>query len=490
MQPATTLSDATFNYLRPLIRQYSDLWSGTAGVDSPGFDQVYVPRPGEVVGTRQRQRPPLVERLTRQLTKDRDDTLTLVTGQKGSGKTFALRKVYDDPAIKGRFHRVFVRAGGDDGQPGKAGLPPGDADLRLLLLLLAAEVSREFKNPALIEALREYKAKPELEGALREWAELLTSDGGTPPRNFYEYATKINLSVTELSWKLRSDDQRRRVVREDDHFAPSQLIRLLNALVLALRETIMKIDVMRDLLIIVDDTDKYAFPTEAEAMFLQGAVTLQQIPCKLVVTFPYWLHFDPRYNNIAPGATREVLSNIKVVTRSDPNTPLPVAVDFFREVYTRVASPSLLESEDVLKEAVLLSAGVPREFLRVLAQAFELAIDFGEAAVSLDTVRDAQIVLARDSIATAGTLVTQARLKYVHLTHQVPTVGFWKLLDSLHVVEYVNDEPWYAVNPLLRDWVKERVREDERVLELRGVKGTDVAEQLKEHWLKQAEADD
>jgi len=487
MDWATTVSDVIYKYLRPLIRQHVGAWSETAGVAGPDFQQVYVEPPQERIGSQMKPRVPTVERLVDHLTMDRNDTLILLTGQKGSGKTFALRRMYDDPAIKARFHRVFIRATGEDL---KTGLPAGDADLRLLLLLLCAEVSREFNKPELKAALKQHGARVQLEETLKQWVALLEPDGLPTPQNFSDYAAKINVVAAELSWKTRSDDQRRRSLRLDETFAPSQLIRVLSALVRALRDTVERIDPTRDLLLVVDDADKYASREEAESMFLQGTHTLREVPCKMVLTFPYWLHFDPRYNNLAADVTREVLSNVKVVTRDAPDVPLEPAMAFFREMFHRIASPQVLESDDVLKEAALLAAGVPREFLRVLAGAFGLANEFKEPVLTLETLRDAKIILAREPIATSSTLAMRARLKYVSVTRTIPTARFWELLDSLHVVEYVNDRPWYAVNPLLRDWVDEQVREDRKALSDRGVKSKDIDDQLKARWLEVAASDD
>lgn len=436
--PATNLVEAIYTWLEPNETAWYE------GHDLPTYEQVYVPV------ARNHDDP--AERLIERLEYSKQSVRAFVTGQKGAGKSMALRRVRDHQWKRTPYLPVVVRA--------TETLPPGAADVRLLLLVIAGAVAHELSKPELHSEQAVEGLPNALTTRLRGWLPLL--GGKTPPAkppHFQKLTAQIDTGLGKLGFDLRTSDQMRQQITEDAKYNATNLIILVNALLDALQRLLDGGAQPRRVLLLVDDGDKYASLTETDALFVRGGSTLLSLEASAVFTFPYWLHFDARFAAVASADERTVLPNVKVIAPGDRTQVLPEAQTFFRALAGKLVDPSLLEGPGPVDEAARLSAGIPREFVRLLKAGFLEAKKLRATRLDLSTLRDGSRRLAIDYLTTAQSERVRRGLKFVELTQRLDD-PFWPLLDSLHVVEYVNGKPWYAVNPLIAKDVAEWVATD------------------------------
>ena len=110
-----------------------------------------------------------------------------------------------------------------------------------------------------------------------------------------------------------------------------------------------------------------------------------------------------------------------------------------------------------LQRLILNTGGDLRELLRAVRVAINEdieALPVPEAAVdqALASVRPPKTIPAEH-------VAWLARLEASHdceLGDKIDARVLQRYLATKHVLVYLNGEPWYAVHPLLRDWVAER----------------------------------
>lgn len=435
--PATNVLDAIYTWLEPNETAWYE------GHDLPTYEQVYVPTTGS--------RADPVEELIERLENSRQSVRAFVTGQKGAGKSMALRRVRDHRWSKGAYLPVVVRA--------TETLPVGAADVRLLLLVIASAVAHELSNKELLSDQAIGGLPTALTTRLRDWLPLLGEKIPARPSHFQKLTAQIDAGFGKLGFDLRTNDEKRQQITVDPTYNAASLTILVNALLEALQRLLEESHHPRRVLLLVDDGDKYASSTETDALFIRGGSTLLSLNAAAVFTFPYWLHFDARFAAIASADERTVLPNVKVIAPDDRRRVLPEAQAFFRALAGKLLDPSLLDSGATVDEAARLSAGIPREFVRILKAGFLEARRLQATRLDLQTLQDGSRRLAIDYLTTSQSDRVRRGLKFVDLLHRLDD-PFWPLLDSLHVVEYVNGKPWYAVNPLIAKEVAEWVAAD------------------------------
>ncbi|MFO0629969.1 MAG: AAA family ATPase [Polyangiales bacterium] len=369
----------------------------------------------------------------------------LLTGQKGSGKSTELRHLTLDPDVRAHFTllNLVVTERVDLNQ---------QLDARFLFLLIAAELATTIA------------ARPDAEWAIDDatitgrWIEVLRGLFPTePPAAITSFKASAKY-FAELVAELRSDEERRAELVRNSRYDLPQMERVVAELVGAL--TYLS---KCPLLLVIDDGDKLAQETTARGIFITHAGSLLRLPCALVMTFPYWLHFEGDFNPVTSECTCVLLENVKVVTRDKPQEVIPGASQFFRSMLERLFVPGYFPLHDeALEEAVRFSAGIPREFLRIVERGFVLAEDFGEDALSLETLRDAIEEMSRHMNPFMQRQEVRDQLERISLTQVLKTAADWKLLDAMLVVELRNKRPWYNVHPLLAadvaEFVKRRAR--------------------------------
>lgn len=412
-----------------------NVWSDEALEGLPPFAELYVDRPageGRAVSA--------VRSMRETLLRAHGNTKVLLTGQRGAGKSWSLRSLEADEQVGARFEVVRVLISDEQG------MVPQAMGVRTFLFLLARSVTRHMADRGFDQA-KDWALPKETASRLKRWAKLFKDKAKVePPKALDKLTVQLPIWLAKVSVSLLSE----RAVRD---MAQKQIpIPELHSLVYDLVSLVDRA-AERDLLLLVDDSDKLD-PDSAEELFLRQAQTLSRIPARMVVTYPFALHFDARFNQLWSSVEPIALRNVKVVRREAPDEVLDDAVTFFRGLYERLADPAAdLVDEEALAEAARLSAGIPREFLRLLQRGFLEAFYGGRNRLEIGDLEQASSQLQAEMSRQTQSEVID-RLIAIHRDKRLAAAEDYRLVNSLLVVELVNEQPWYDVHPVLRPYVE------------------------------------
>ncbi len=460
------------------------------GVVSGEVTDFYVEPPGARPDPNELPNAPVRVEITRRLIRRRESQeKVFVTGQKGSGKTMTLARIARDTAITDHFVPLIVRA--------TQHIPAGVADIRLLLVMLVTQVSQFIDEQKLDERVDlGGKKVGGISRVLNTWVKLFEGkETPAAPETLQNAKTKLSAQFLELSEEIVRDPQRRLQVLRDPLYSVTELHRVVSALIEFAEEALaLRVDGPRFLLLVIDDLDKYAVPSEVNSIFLDGMEALQSLPCAAVLTYPYFLRFTDWFVQREEGYA---ILNVKVAERvatgpaSEPallplerRVLLGPAREFFNGIFDTLASRALVLDQGVIDRAALLSAGIPREFLRLLSTGFELCLDHQKQRLDLATLNVARIRLQQTMARTANEPWKQAGLKLVQTQGSI--LEFSEMLDTVHVVEYVNSALWYGVHPAMEELVEGWIRRDRNLLLAKGTDSMSVSRELEEDWRKSA----
>lgn len=431
LQPAQTIAEAAGS---KLLSPALNLWDADLALD-----ELYVARPGTHTLVDGRATLPLSRRIRDKLLLTDGPLKIMLTGQVGSGKSSELRRLNLDPAIQAGFEQIILRL--------IERVDPYHADIRQLLVAVAAAIAEHVRANGLTKR-EHWRVDETLDTELRKWVELLAKVFDVPaPDPGDDSMIQFGAALFKFSAKLRSEASYRQLIREDQRFGVTDLIALCNRLILVVERV-----AERPVLLVVDDGDKFENLEVARELFVDQFPQLARLYCRMVLTYPYALNFIAGVHQIS-GAESFVLENVKVVERGRETEPKPEAVAFFRELLGRRVVLGLLDDAALL-EAVRYCAGIPREFVRLVRGAFEYAYNYEYERVTPDAVGFVVAELRTHMIRQTQGDSIRSVLRHIHETARLPDGFDRSLLQSLLVVEYSNDKPWYDVHPILRSHVQ------------------------------------
>lgn len=346
-----------------------------------------------------------------------------------------------------------------------------DHDLNHVLLATASELADHVVQYKLHEMGRWDKSdQAALE--LRRWLELLSRSAVNAPKSFDDLTVKFKAQLADVSIRLKSEAELRKRVSELQASDLQSLNRMLLMWIADVTE--------RKTLLVIDDADKLYAPVSVDAIFKRGLRMITDLPTKMVLTFPLNLAYD---SDFRPPADVHVerLFNVKVIRRDAPETVLAGAVDFFRRLLDSMVDPNAdLIDEVVIREAVRLSAGVPREFVRLLKLACEEADLLGHTHVRMQDLQTSVAnYLRRELISRTQLEPTPDALIRVRLNKKVFGPFELALLHANLVVEYVNQDPWQDVHPVLGAHIDNLIQLRRETLAKEGLSGSEIEKTLR-----------
>lgn len=238
----------------------------------------------------------------------------------------------------------------------------------------------------------------------------------------------------------------------------NQLVEIINALVTEIRVSLKN---GKDLLIIIDDLEKIPDILRADQLFVQAGTYMTTPECKIIYTVPIALYYSLRFQQMASiFSNRYFLPNIKVRERkrdtkardSDRIDPTGCMVEFL----TKRMEQGLID-KDATDMAIINSAGVAREFVRILKMSCTKALTRKQDHIAVDTV-SAVITDLRNEYDRGMEKRHYAVLQSVERGE--PTDDQATLMELFHakvLLEYQNGEKWTAINPIVLPLLNKRL---------------------------------
>lgn len=385
------------------------------------------------------RRPEGIEPLMANIRDDeRETSKWLFTGHRGSGKSTELIRLSE--ALKDQYFTVYYTV--------EEALDMADVDYKDVLLSLGSKLY-EGAGQQGVRLPRELLE--ELVGwfstTLQEVEGLIGAEAALE--------AKADFFFLKLLSRLKSEARTREVVRRQIESNLSDLLERLNTIIAAIRKKRQG----QQVLAVVDGLDKVMDLDTALKLYYRGGVNLLAPMCKVVYTVPLALYYTSEFGQVRVTFDGSYpLPNIKVQTREgDPHEP---GREMMRQLIRRRMDPSLITAEAV-ERLVDLSGGVVRELVSLAKDACANArARLGERVEPSDAERAASAV--RNNYRRMLTLGKYRELWRVHTDPHKQQTGSpvsQELIHNLSLLEYLNDESWWDVHPIVMPLLEERADE-------------------------------
>ncbi len=375
-----------------------------------------------------------------------------VTGQSGNGKTTALNFLVDEK-IEAKYSVKYIR--------GRDLFLLNDVDIVDILLMTGYELIKEEEDLRdtffnYLEKIRKTKldsyqeineteAKKGKSGEIKANSSIKTS-----------LLSMINFSM-EMFGKYKIDNTYKQTVREMFTLNKMELVNEINKIIEKYKEKYNK-----NLLLIFDDLEKMKKHEQIEELFIDNNEFFDKLTCVKILTIPVYLTtkysmFNSDVFKFSIRIDKSPLDNIEDEKPENNREKL-------RELILKRVdeSKNLIESR-VIEEVINNSGGNLRLLIQIIQKATISALSLDEEAtiVTMEHLKDG-LTDIRNSFATAIMDRVEV-LDYISKKHIVidsEIKDFSHLRDSLldnMVFVYFNGNPWYGVNPIIKDTVKKYI---------------------------------
>lgn len=399
-----------------------------------------------------------VAKLARHIQLSRTNpTCQLLAGHRGCGKSTELRRLQaqleDGPPP---IFVVFVEALQD--------VDPNDVDFPEVLIAVVRQAAAQLQERANITLkpgyFKDRFAKLKDLG-LRE----VTFDG-----------LELGAGLAKISTSIKGSPDARSEVRKLLEPDTGNLLHAANDVLGKAKLELVK-QGYKDLVIIVDDLDKMTGrPHESadcstdEHLFVNRHAQLSGFDCHMVYSMPLALAYSTAGARLETlyGRRIPVIPMVKITTRPPRPKPHKPGLDCMRKlISSRLRKEGVTEKEvfadtKVRDELLRRCGGQPRELMILISE----AIVGGGLPIKMPAVQRA---------VREGTRSYAQKLRAEHLAiiREVAKTGSLKrtkdndgtirdLLDSRAILQYVNHDEWYGVNPLIEIPAKARAKPSAR----------------------------
>ena len=391
----------------------------------------------------------LVGRVANAIRRSDDPMHLLFTGHRGGGKTTELLRLQDmlahPPLDVGRFFVVYFDAERED-------IDVNDVDYPDLLLAIIRQVGKALRERENINLQPTRLAR-----FVEDSRDLLGSE-------VVFDKVEMDAKIAKFTAVIKSSPNARAEIRKALEPKVSTLIQATNEM-LDEAVTLLKSKGYRDLVLIVDSLDRIVlrdipnsqFNTH-EQLFINRGTQLAEIRCHVVYTVPISMIFSPKATALTTIFSKApfTLPMVKVLSRERQDNPagLKAMGDIIRARLSaaEVVEADAFDSPETLAELCRISGGHTRNLLILLRSACDyldaLPITQGVLKEAIQGMRtDFERALNRSSF--FGTL------RQIDRAQDLPgTEDEQILLYNLIILEYINGEPCYVVNPVVRTMSK------------------------------------
>jgi hypothetical protein len=370
-------------------------------------------------------------------------TSQVLAGHKGTGKTtelFLLKQALEVQEPK--FFVVMVRS--DDE------LDRNDVDFPDLLIAVIRQIAVQLREAG-IELKDSY---------LKSRFDWLKSRLG---QKIDLEAAELNAGFGKLNIALKGSPEAREMIRKCLDPDVGNWLAAANDLISA-AELELTAKGYEGLVVLVDDLDKMVLRpldgghTTASHLFINRAAQLTGFACHTVYTIPLSLAYSHHEGTISSTfGVVPVVPMVKVSKRPPENKPHKPGLDRMKEMVEARLTSIGATVDNVFKRGVLtdlvkLSGGQPDVLMQLIRDAMARSQDLPLSGSVLDRVRvERQREYARflrrehwpviESVRQTGSLQRSDQNEDV----------IRELLDSRAVLQYVNADAWYGLNPLVAE---------------------------------------
>lgn len=240
--------------------------------------------------------------------------------------------------------------------------------------------------------------------------------------------------------KSKQEEVSRREIRQELEPSITDWLRQINLIAAAITKQEGK-----QPLVMIDDLDKPPFKT-AQTIFHEYATLLEQPAFPIVYTVPIAIFFTREFVTISQG--RQFLPSIKLFERNNIHKRWESGFHTMRQFALKRMDANLITME-ALDEAAKLSGGVMRDMARLIQLAVDHALNDERDQINIQDIQrgaaemrsDFRRMLSGEDIETLRTV--RSSQEFANPEQLAP------LLYISAAIEYVNDESWVDVHPVV-----------------------------------------
>lgn len=265
------------------------------------------------------------------------------------------------------------------------------------------------------------------------------------------FLTKISASVKGI---LSTGKETKQVVRKYIEPKLSQLITGINDLIFVIADALRKQGKVP--ILIIEDLDKLDIPV-AEDLFLNHRNILTDLNIHIIYTFPIFLHYSDKYNEIKDSFNHsELLSMIKVKNKDGSKNE--DGIETIRQIVEKRAEVSLFDPQ-ALTFIIEKSGGTLRNVFEMIHRAAltVLGRGAGSTIIDMDDAKKAYRELKSDfeRCIAHKHLETLKELHRDQTKKPLSDANLMELLNCMAVIEY-NGERWCDLHPAVEDILKDK----------------------------------
>ncbi len=385
----------------------------------------------------------IVDRLATRIRLADQPTCQILAGHRGSGKSTELRRLqhqleHDEP----KHFVVFFEADRD--------LDRYDIDFPDILISVVRQIAAQLRKRLQISL------KPGF------FSERLQRLGTVLDTEFTLEGVELDIGLLKVSAAMKHSPDARLEMRKLLEPDTTNLLVAANDVIGQAKLELGKHG-YADLVVVVDDLDKMASwqraetsRSAAEHLFIDREGQLSGFECHLVYTMPLELAYSVHERTVAKlyGGHVPVIPMTRIRNRPPQTGVHEPGMQLFRDVVAArlekaEAKETDIFTEGVRDELIRLSGGQPSELMILIREALVGgALPISEDAVTR-AAREGRRAYARQLRAEHWPVVQEVRKdgSFTRRADNEETIR--DLLESRAILQYVNDEEWYADNPLM-----------------------------------------
>lgn len=369
----------------------------------------------------------------------------LFCGHRGSGKSTELRRLASNLKGPGVFETVYLDVASELGPHN-----PQFNDIIFMLTLKLfeqldkmPEVTKEI-NKVAFQALEDWFTTVVVENIKKKGASAEVSATAGAGFNYFGFLKLW--SGIKTAFKIESIEKETVRAEMANYF--SAFARHFNTFLISVRNALQKSGRAKDVLFIVDGTDKFTTPDKARAFFIDSSDSFYALDARFIYTAPVNMAYDPIVKNHF-----KIIRLPMVTVVSRDGSVSDTGMKIMRELITKRLDSSVFENEDLIKSFACCSGGCPRQAVHLLSEAVISKSD-GETGITRAAFEKA---VKKLGVEFKGSLIKphyELLGKYIAEPEYTPISEdedklLKDLLFSLALLEY--NTYWRAPNPVVKE---------------------------------------
>ena len=359
----------------------------------------------------------------------------LFTGHRGSGKTTALNRLvsYLNREMEDKFFIVHFSV--------LDLLDNNDINYTDVLFSILTKIMEKCQEECDISSSLVERTK--------KWGKSITKTEVSEDK--VETGAGFNLSAyfVELLARMKSETTTRKEIREEIQPRVSELINLINDIIVEIERS------ERQVLVIIDNIEK-CDSEKALNLFYYHSTQLTQPMCKIIYTFPISLRSSEKFTQIKMNFSDDIIyPNIKVREKDESIAQEPAGRTFMKQIVTKRVSLDLFTPE-ALEYIIDMSGGVIREYIRIIRDSAVRAITRKKTLIDKDIVVEVINGLKNSYQAQLSDEDYEVLLKIYESKEIKRDEKLVGLLHNLSVLEYKNGRSWCDLNPIVRSILEDK----------------------------------